>query len=1278
MCNVCGINVPAKQKDIVHWHRDSGNLVSFITEMKLSVIFSSGLDKGFIDAGVAIIMDNSLAHYVSKVEEVPSRVVSVQLLFRGKFLASEINSLIAKAVNSSTHVVLGGDFNKNGSGRSASFKFCLGLDLSNSRGVVKTIDYIFVSGSLSFAVAGYQTISVSNFFDTDHRAVMVLISLGELLDFKNTDSVKWAKFRDLSSAKLLSLGDVFSGAEVCSDVDAIWAILQKAVLGSADETFSRHWFSKFRHSKNRHSSKFFGLELLVAKIVKKFCSGGLSDVDLLVSKWLTLNNAKARVFRDLISLDVKSDAIVKHLLLVHKDYRKAKMFELRFSEETSIRKAIDKHMENFCSDKDSMIRSVLDKPFHKIVLNHLVIDDELVLEPEEVKVSVDKIIKRWTRKQSMHMMISDLWARHMGELLSVISDLPDGKAAGLSSIPNELWKQGALFNVCLTAGVVSVLWKKMWVSMIPKPYNWDGVLTNTWPIALIETARKILSKVLFDHISVACSKFNVLQNDNFLVLKGMSTQSLVFAVGLVSIKMCKKFIKFFGSIYENRVNRVITNFGLSGGYKVHDKLDQDEIFSFLLWRIFYDPLLCKVKRHEQGGSGLTSYFSAGAFVDDTIWVGNYVKIAKLSICGQPILIAKKGKAYYYLGIFLSTEGLSKPSVVRAHANVHFFVNIVLKKTITDKQYSYLVSTVLQPIWNVLVRKSLRSKACLLHDFLDAALHHPSLYGLKPFEQVQFKRKMAALIMFSNAFGVLGHLFSHRFLDLQFPIRLHVSLVNNFLAGLVKIFLDNGLSLVNNLSTVFHNPGHFPMSAILGKSLYFDLIISLRCFGVVFGDQLFDKKGDLCGPVPCWFAVSSEFLRSKGFSSFGSADSVELLGLDILGFGEFSAVRDGLHNMWSSFFKVFMDRSLKNFGSTEVASGTAAYFLALDLSSLLLSTMAELQTVALSLECVSSLCIVVLHLDSQAAINACVSEMSLAAPNFHNQCWIERHYIFNLVKMKGHSGVLGNVETDLATGAAFGSPFFLSARVCEHFLVVKGTPVSGNIRYFVRNIFYSVYHAHWEAGLGFNVVLEVMIVHINWVVTAIMWHPDSHMFTGFTSCKFLVLRTYLMKAVYRRLPVAVRKRLYDRHYPGVLCLLYGGVEFSDHSFTCTYESGVCEEILVETSAHWSVLAGVSRSSASAVLQVLFRCSINVGLYALICKGFVLNEWYKETCSVFDDRKVAVAQITDFVKFVVELHHAKVWLVRSIHQIKIEKAGLVHDGSVISGLAHGVFLVLASHM
>ncbi|KAG9289861.1 hypothetical protein G9A89_015441 [Geosiphon pyriformis] len=134
----------------------------------------------------------------------------------------------------------------------------------------------------------------------------------------------------------------------------------------------------------------------------------------------------------------------------------------------------------------------------------------------------------------------------------------------------------------------------------------------------------------------------------------------------------------------------------------------------------------------------------------------------------------------------------------------------------------------------------------------------------------------------------------------------------------------------------------------------------------------------------------------------------------------------------------------------------------------------------------------------------------------------------------------------------------------------------------------------------------------------------------------------MKAVHRRLPVAVRKRLYDKCYPSVLCLFCGEVKFSDHAFTCVHESGVRDEILAEASARWSALAGGSPASAMFV---------------------------------FEDRKMAAARIVDFVRFVVGLYHAKVWLARASHQVVMEKAGLVCDVGVVSGLPCGMSSVLS---
>ncbi|KAG9296172.1 hypothetical protein G9A89_014764 [Geosiphon pyriformis] len=577
----------------------------------------------------------------------------------------------------------------------------------------------------------------------------------------------------------------------------------------------------------------------------------------------------------------------------------------------------------------------------------------------------------------------------------------------------------------------------------------------------------------------------------------------------------------------------------------------------------------------------------------TIPINQGVKVAALNISGWPISVVRKDKAHRYLGIFLSTEELSKLSLAKAYSDIHFFVNRVLRKAITDKQFSYLVLAILQPI------------AHLPHDFPDAVLHHSFLYGLKSFKQMQSKEKMASLVSFANTSGILGHLFEHRFLDLQvlgwaslnlfqYPVKLCVSLLNNFLAGVMKLFMNIDLFLVNNLPNAFHHPGHFLMFSILGKSLYFDSVHSLKRFGVAFGDRLFNKKGllldwkmfrhwkrlDSQGPVPLWFMVASKYFLDQGLFSSRPSVAVQSGDLTILESDVFSSVQDGLHEIWFGCFEVYTDGSLKGAGSADVLSGTAAYFPALELGvgvkvcGLLFSTMVELQAVALVLKCVPLSSSVVLYLDSQAAIDACISEILLEIPDFRSCCWVERRHIFNLirdkdlevswVKIKGHAEVLGNVEADKFAGEAVCSSFVLPMRVREHFLVADDMVVSDNAHHFVKDVFKSVCRARWEAGPGRDVVSANMLGEFDWAASAKVWHPDLYMLAGFTSCKLVDLHTYLMKVLHKRLLVAVRKRLYNRCYSSVQCLLCGEVELPDHVFTCSQDIHIREEILLEAS------------------------------------------------------------------------------------------------------------------
>ncbi|KAG9302787.1 hypothetical protein G9A89_009564 [Geosiphon pyriformis] len=142
-----------------------------------------------------------------------------------------------------------------------------------------------------------------------------------------------------------------------------------------------------------------------------------------------------------------------------------------------------------------------------------------------------------------------------------------------------------------------------------------------------------------------------------------------------------------------------------------------------------------------------------------------------------------------------------------------------------------------------------------------------------------------------------------------------------------------------------------------------------------------------------------------------------------------------------------------------------------------------------------------------------------------------------------------MKTDILASKATGSPVFLPMGMQEQFLIAKGLAVFNNTHHFVQNVFRSVCKAHWEASSGYNAISRVLVGNVNWVITSRVWHPNSHMLTKFTSRKSATLYMYIMKAVHHRLPVAVCKRLYNKKYSGVLCLLCSEVELPDHVFTC---------------------------------------------------------------------------------------------------------------------------------
>src|SRR3954454_19867227 len=87
----------------------------------------------------------------------------------------------------------------------------------------------------------------------------------------------------------------------------------------------------------------------------------------------------------------------------------------------------------------------------------------------------------------------------LDEWKQVISNLPNGKAAGPSGISNEMLKHlGNVMHIKLWELVKIILvvneipndWREAVIYPIPKPSEWECDLNKTRPITLLDTVRK--------------------------------------------------------------------------------------------------------------------------------------------------------------------------------------------------------------------------------------------------------------------------------------------------------------------------------------------------------------------------------------------------------------------------------------------------------------------------------------------------------------------------------------------------------------------------------------------------------------------------------------------------------------------------------------------------------------------------------------------------------------------------------------------------------------------
>src|SRR3989440_4618957 len=237
-------------------------------------------------------------------------------------------------------------------------------------------------------------------------------------------------------------------------------------------------------------------------------------------------------------------------------------------------KLIAEYEESRCADyavnKAAFIASSLNKSKRSIVLDRAmnVNNKETVLEtaPHKVKTlannhfrtvagvpiktapTIDDMSDRW---QQAYLPQDDIDSTIYNDLLDPLTDeewqaaikaLPNGKAAGLSGIPYELLKKLSdeaslylklLITECFDSKDIPSHWKDATIYPIPKPYNWNCYLSNTRPITLLDTAQKLMTKIMNKCLSSILAANSVLKGNNYTGLPGSNCASPIVTLELI-------------------------------------------------------------------------------------------------------------------------------------------------------------------------------------------------------------------------------------------------------------------------------------------------------------------------------------------------------------------------------------------------------------------------------------------------------------------------------------------------------------------------------------------------------------------------------------------------------------------------------------------------------------------------------------------------------------------------------------------------------------------------
>ncbi|GES85475.1 RNA-directed DNA polymerase from mobile element jockey-like [Rhizophagus clarus] len=413
-------------------------------------------------------------------------------------------------------------------------------------------------------------------------------------------------------------------------------------------------------------------------------------------------------------------------------------------------------------------------------------EEILITDPTEIEKLVAEHFQKYNIDDEIYFLL--IQPITLKELQTAVTDSSKGKAYGpicityenlqilLPSFQEQLLD---LFNSILRTQQIPSNWLKANIYPIPKPKSWQYQLNNTRPITLLELSRRASKKLTFKPLRIMNKIINYAKERNkdlcFLSLNILKAYDRVNTndmhdAALKRIKIPEQIKCLIKNLFSDRYNWVFTSGDLIDKYKMITGIDQSEIISPLLWIIYYDPFLSKLRKMDLG--------------KDIVEIKPITDNDTISV----------------LGIWFNMNNNNKHIINTVQTEVGAMVKLLNKKKgLTDKMMLYVFNHLIIPIIEYRIQLTIipevtlnklmapfcitfKHKLQLAKTALNAILESNLLYNINNFIANQRQSKINNFIIQINNIGILKEIMDVRFMNIQEDL-----LLNNhpFTIALIK-------------------------------------------------------------------------------------------------------------------------------------------------------------------------------------------------------------------------------------------------------------------------------------------------------------------------------------------------------------------------------------------------------------------------------------------------------------------------------------------------------------